>query len=215
MSIIKSDIKLDFNKADKNQERSSVTIPVFKNGSMTCKQDLLMSSLSVFFRDKDNLNQILPIINGKSRISLRILDWFVTNFAKKYNISYNILVGDIVTKFIVHISYKSQLKAYSKKLFDPFCRRERIRFIDHNNEEIVTTAGQLNFFRWVIENKILDYISKYLKKIEDDMNQSIRHLYKNKNIKTEEKKRRKRKELSISATKSVNKHSINIVIDFE
>ena len=189
-------------------------MPVFKNGSLTCKQDLLMSSLTLFFRDKVNLEKIMPIINGKSNISLRILDWFVTNYAKKYNISYNITVDDIIKKFIVHISYKSQLKAYSKKLFDPFCRRERIRFMDHNNNEIITTAGQLNFFRWVIENDIFNYISDNIDNIEKDMNTSIRHLYKKKKL-SNENKRRKRKELSVSATKSVNKHSVNIVIDFE
>ena len=212
MSLVNQSIELDFN-IDTNVEKKKVdTVPVFKNGSLTCKQDLLMSSLTLFFRDKVNLEKIMPIINGKSNISLRILDWFVTNYAKKYNISYNITVDDIIKKFIVHISYKSQLKAYSKKLFDPFCRRERIRFMDHNNNEIITTAGQLNFFRWVIENDIFNYISDNIDNIEKDMNTSIRHLYKKKKISN---KRRKRKELSVSATKSVNKHSVNIVIDFE
>ena len=212
MSLVNQSIELDFN-IDTNVEKKKVdTVPVFKNGSLTCKQDLLMSSLTLFFRDKVNLEKIMPIINGKSNISLRILDWFVTNYAKKYNISYNITVEDIIKKFIVHISYKSQLKAYSKKLFDPFCRRERIRFMDHNNNEIITTAGQLNFFRWVIENDIFNYISDNIDNIEKDMNTSIRHLYKKKKISN---KRRKRKELSVSATKSVNKHSVNIVIDFE
>ncbi len=214
MSLINHSIELDFN-TDTNVEKKKIdTIPVFKNGSLTCKQDLLMSSLTLFFREKVNLEKIMPIINGKSNISLRILDWFVTNYAKKYNISYNINVDNVVKKFIVHISYKSQLKAYSKKLFDPFCRRERIRFIDHNGNEIVTTAGQLNFFRWVIENDIFSYISENIENIEKDMNTSIRHLYKKKSC-SEENKRRKRKELSVSATKSVNKHSVNIVIDFE
>ena len=214
MSLVNQLIELDFN-IDTNVEKKKVdTVPVFKNGSLTCKQDLLMSSLTLFFRDKVNLEKIMPIINGKSNISLRILDWFVTNYAKKYNISYNITVDDIIKKFIVHISYKSQLKAYSKKLFDPFCRRERIRFMDHNNNEIITTAGQLNFFRWVIENDIFNYISDNIDNIEKDMNTSIRHLYKKKKL-SNENKRRKRKELSVSATKSVNKHSVNIVIDFE
>ena len=214
MSLVNQSIELDFN-IDTNVEKKKVdTVPVFKNGSLTCKQDLLMSSLTLFFKDKVNLEKIMPIINGKSNISLRILDWFVTNYAKKYNISYNITVDDIIKKFIVHISYKSQLKAYSKKLFDPFCRRERIRFMDHNNNEIITTAGQLNFFRWVIENDIFNYISDNIDNIEKDMNTSIRHLYKKKKI-SNENKRRKRKELSVSATKSVNKHSVNIVIDFE
>lgn len=217
MSTIKNNINLDFNDSGKKLICNNNTIPVFKNGSLTCKQDLLMSSLTLFFKNKENINKIMPIINGESNISLRILDWFVTNYAKKYNIAYNINYDGIIKKFIVHISYKSQLKAYSKKMFDPFCRRERIKFINHNNDEIITTAGQLNFFRWVIENNILDYISEYINEIEEDMNRSIRHLYKSGDNKKnkDDKKRRKRKELSISATKSVNKHSINIVIDFE
>ena len=195
---------------------NNITIPIFKNGSLTCKQDLLMSSLSSFFNNKINIDKIMPIINGKSPISLRILDWFVTNYAKKNNIAYNIETDGIVRKFIVHSNYKSQLKAYSKKLFDPFCRRERISFIDHYNNEITTTAGQLNFFRWVIENNIIEYILENISLIENDMNYSIRHLYKKKtDEELKEKKRRKRKELSVSASKSVNKHTVNIVIDFE
>jgi hypothetical protein len=217
MSIIEQQIKLDFNNNTYIKHNdSSNTIPIFKNGSLTCKQDLLMSSLTLFFRNKVNLEKIMPIINGKSNISLRILDWFVTNYAKKNNVAYDIATEDIVKKFIVHISYKSQLKAYSKKLFDPFCRRERIIFIDHTDNEIITTAGQLNFFRWVIENNILEHISENIDDIETDMNTSIRHLYKKKEMTDiKERRRRKRKELSVSATKSVNKHSVNIIIDFE
>ena len=199
-----------------DNNNNNTTIPIFKNGSLTCKQDLLMSSLSLFFNNKLNIDKIMPIINGKSPISLRILDWFVTNYAKKNNIAYNIETDGIVRKFIVHSNYKSQLKAYSKKLFDPFCRRERISFIDHYDNVITTTAGQLNFFRWVIENNIIEYILENIKLIENDMNYSIRHLYKKKtDEELKEKKRRKRKELSVSASKSVNKHTVNIVIDFE
>ena len=199
-----------------DNNNNNTTIPIFKNGSLTCKQDLLMSSLSSFFNNKLNIDKIMPIINGKSPISLRILDWFVTNYAKKNNIAYNIETDGIIKKFIVHSNYKSQLKAYSKKLFDPFCRRERISFIDHYDNVITTTAGQLNFFRWVIENNIIEYILENIKLIENDMNYSIRHLYKKKtDEELKEKKRRKRKELSVSASKSVNKHTVNIVIDFE
>ena len=198
-----------------NLQTTHVITPIFKNGSLTCKQDLLMSSLSEFFLNKQNLNKITPIINGKSVISLRILDWFVTNYAKKYNIAYTLEVDGIIKKFIVHSNYKSQLKAYSKKLFDPFCRRERITFQDHYDNSFTTTAGQLNFFRWVIENNIIEYILENINIIEDDMNKSIRHLYKKNEEDITEKKRRKRKELSIPASKSVNKHKVDIVIDFE
>ena len=33
-----------------------------------------------------------------------------------------------------------------------------------------TTIGQLNFFKWAIENKILDFIQKNYQLIENDMN---------------------------------------------
>jgi len=183
------------------------------------KQDLLMISLTQFFKEKNNINQLLKIIYGKSNISLRIIDWFVTNYSKKYNTSYivNEKTKNII-KFIVYIDYKSQLKAYSKKVFDPFCRRDRISFYDNDNNEIVTTVGQLNFFRWAIENNVIDYIEKNLESIENDMNMSIKHLYNKKSIDSEDienKTRRKRQELSISATKTVNKHNIKIMVKFE
>jgi hypothetical protein len=137
------------------------------------KQDLLLLTLREFFNDKKNLQKMLKILRGESDISLRILDWFTTNYSKKYNISYD----RKNSKFIVYLDYKSQLKAYSKKEFDPFCRRERIMFKDKDNNEFATTVGQLNFFRWAIENKVLEYVEENFPQISKDMNQSIHHLY--------------------------------------
>lgn len=182
---------------------------------VSSKKDLLMHSLIIFFKNSDNLNQVIPIITGKSDISLRILDWFVTNYSKKNNIHYQ--VNDIngkIKNFIVYLDYKAQLKAYSKKNFDPFCRRERISFIDHNNNDLITTIGQLNFFRWSIENNILNYIDENYDEIEKDMNNSLRNLYKKKEG-DDASVRRKRTELSICATKTVNKHNVSIVVKFD
>ncbi len=179
------------------------------------QKDLLMQSLILFFKERKNLDKVIPIITGKSRISLRILDWFVTNFSKKNNINYMVTYDNKkkgTRNFIVYLDYKAQLKAYSKKLFDPFCRRERISFIDHDNNELITTVGQLNFFRWAIDNKIIEFIDENYESIERDMNISLRDLYKKKDGET---KRRKRTELSISATKTVNKHNISIEVNFE
>lgn len=177
------------------------------------KKDLLMQSLINFFTNRYYLDQVIPIITGKSDISLRILDWFVTNYSKKNNIHYQIEINKKIKNFIVYLDYKAQLKAYSKRNFDPFCRRERISFIDHDNCELITTVGQLNFFRWSIENNILEYIKENYDVIEEDMNNSLRNLYKKKD--GEEKNRRKRTELSVSATKTVNKHNVSIVVQFD
>ena len=51
--------------------------------SNNVKQNLLMNSLETFFKKKENLDVIMPIINGQSKISLRVMDWFVTNYSKK------------------------------------------------------------------------------------------------------------------------------------
>ena len=185
----------------------------------SCRQELLMKKLNEFYADANNINILLPIVMGTSNISLRVIDWFVTNYSKKNNIFYNIDYeqnDEIKTKqFIVYINYKSQLKAYSKKYFDPFCRRERIEFTYNTNKNITTTVGQLNFFRWGISNGIIDYIRENLSLIEKDMNQSIRHLYQKKEQNNDiDSKRRKRHQLSISATRSVTKHHVSLIVDF-
>jgi hypothetical protein len=196
------------------------------------KNRLLMDSLVKFFRNGNNIDHMLPIINSDSKISLRIIDWFVTNYAKKKDISYTIKRnGNETEQFIVHSSYKAQLKAYSKKQFDPFCRRERIPFEYKQGGSITTTVGQLNFFRWAIENNVLAYIQKNLSDIDDDMNQSYRNIYNKKNQSKKNNKkggngkkddqeqttkvRRKRHELSVSATKSISKYDVVITLKFE
>ena len=183
------------------------------------KQDLLMDTLTDFFQKTDNIKILIPIINGNSNISLRIIDWFVTNYSKKNNtciINKDTHIKNDIKQFIVFLNYKSQLKAYTKKQFDPFCRRDRIKFIYdiNNNEKIIeTTVGQLNFFRWAIKHKIINYINDNLSDIEYDMNMSIRKMYNVNNILIGN--RRKRQELSKSATKTINKHDINITLNFD
>ena len=65
----------------------------------------------------------------------------------------------------VFLNYKAQLKAYSKKYFDPFCRRNRINY----KQSLSTTIGQLNFFKWAIENHIISYIQDNIEDIEKDL----------------------------------------------
>ena len=138
-----------------------------------CKQELIVSWLQEFFTNPGQLEAILPILQGKSDISLRLIDWFVTNYAKKNNVSYILNQR----QFLVYFHYKRELKAYSKRLFDPFCRRERIMFQARGHEGFVTTVGQLNFFRWALEKDILTFIKANLEAIEKDMNVSMREHY--------------------------------------
>lgn len=172
------------------------------------QENILNDKLNLFYSVFNNF-KILHDIYINPKISLRVIDWFVTNYSKKYNIIYTINLNDKEFKFNVYTSYKSQLKSYSKKFFDPFCRRERIN-ITMNDSNIVTTIGQLNFFKWAIDNKILDYINDKYGQIDKDMNTCMvihNNIKKNSN--------KKRKELSKSSFLGLNSHNSGIVLYFD
>jgi len=114
------------------------------------KSLVLLSSLKTFFSDVENKQRLEDILNHRDGISLRKIEWFVTNYAKNKQVTYTDQNGKI---FTVHVAYKSSLDGYSKKLFDPFCRTERIDF-----DGITTTVAQLNFLKWVIKNGIVDHM---------------------------------------------------------
>jgi hypothetical protein len=209
-----------------------------QNSEIQTQSELLMTRIEDFFMHENHLKKMIDILSGTSNLSLRIIDWFVTNYSKKYDVIYALkkddyeqiydleynnnynyneikyheidseneknyinefnsdiniiknkihtavtineeMIDDIQkTKFIVFLEYKSQLKAFSKKQFDSFCRGERIKFnYIFNNQayQIETTVGQLNFFRWGIQNNLFIYIEQNYEKIEKDMNESIQN----------------------------------------
>jgi hypothetical protein len=173
------------------------------------QNDLLLNKLMNYYNKDNSLNKMLSIINGTSRISLRIVDWFATNYAKKNYTIYNI---DDSKRFKVYVDYKLNLKAYSKKRFDPFCRWERITIPYENDKFIQTTIGQLNFFKWALENKVIEYIENNYSEIENDMNS--RNSTSKKNNSLQQKTRKKREELSISASRSIKRENIEITVEF-
>jgi|TARA_Y100001958_G_C21212035_1_gene537673 hypothetical protein len=176
---------------------------------------LLLNNLIQYYNDKEKLSKMLGIINGESYISLRIVDWFATNYAKKYYTVYSL---DNNIRFKVYLDYKLKLKAYSKKRFDPFCRWDRITIPKDESSSIQTTIGQLNFFRWAMENKVIDYIEQNYKTIEGDMN-ARNSTSKNKaslpSSASQKKTRKKREELSNSAVKSIHKENVDVTVLFQ
>lgn len=118
-------------------------------------QQLLLNSLSKFYSEKSNADQLLDVIQHRKGVSLRNIEWFITNYAKSNHTRYKTREGK---DFPVHIQYKASLDGYSKRAFDPFCRTERIDFDLPGYEPISTTISQLNFLRWCIVNDIIQYI---------------------------------------------------------
>ena len=180
------------------------------------QNDLLLNNLMEFYKDEIKLHRMLKIITGESKISLRIVDWFSTNYAKKYFTLYSILNDkeELVKRFKVYVDYKLKLKAYSKKRFDPFCRWDRISIPYKDGTCIETTIGQLNFFKWALENKVIDYIEENYETIEKDMNNRNSTSKRKEVINENAKTRKKREELSISASKSIKKEKVEIVVQF-
>jgi len=187
--------------------------------SYNTQNSLLLNNLMDFYNKNDNLEKILPIINGENSISLRLIDWFVTNYSKKHYVTYNVKkhkcgIEDTI-RFKVYVDYKLKLKAYSKKRFDPFCRWDRITIPYKKDTHIQTTLGQLNFFRWAMENDIIKYIKSNIKNIENDMNKRNSTMkYRKSNKKKTISTRKKRQELSVSATKTIKKEDIEIIVKF-
>jgi len=177
----------------------------------TTQNELLLNNLMDFYKDETNLSRMLKIITGDSKISLRIVDWFATNYAKK---NYTLFIIEDGRRFKVYYDYKLKLKAYSKKRFDPFCRWDRISIPYKNGTCIETTIGQLNFFKWAIENKVINYIEENYDTIEKDMNNRNSTSKRKESGIDNTKTRKKREELSVSATKSIKKEEVEIVVQF-
>jgi hypothetical protein len=201
----------------------------------TTQNELLMTNLVQFFsrNDFEPLRKMLGVINGESVISLRIIDWFSTNYAKKHYTVYSIpgAEGKCDRRFKVYTDYKLKLKAYSKKRFDPFCRWDRIAFPFHNNSSIQTTIGQLNFFKWAIENRVIQYIEANYAEIERDMN-TRNSISKRKTMSLSKSStsststsitdddgssvttatRKRREELSILASSCIKKETVEVVV---
>ena len=137
------------------------------------KGDILLKRLLNYYTSEKKAI-ISDITQGRTNLSLRIIDWFVTNYSKNNRVRYNHNGVEVA----VYTDYKNQLRAFSKKMFDPFCRRKR--------EEIegigTTTIGQLNFFKWAIDKGVLNYIFSNAKDIECSMNYTNSIKNKKKNV---------------------------------
>lgn len=155
------------------------------NKTPMSREEVLLQSLHEFYKDINHINKIIPIVTGDSKISLRSMDWFVTNYSKKFNIVYNLTINGETVKFMVFRSYKNELKSVGKRFFDPFCRKNKKNLankiiFNYNNEtggSILTTIGQLNFFRWAVKYNVIEYVENNIDHINNDMNS---HHYKKK-----------------------------------
>ncbi len=158
-------------------------------------KELLLSSLSVFYdKNEEYLNILKTIIDGKHQLSLRMIDWLITIYAKNNNMVYWINLNDDkiyydlpednsnnFKKINLYLDYRSQLKSFKKINFDSFRRHDRISFISNKGTTLETTIGQLNFFKWAFNNRVINYAIENQKIIYDNMSKnSYKRTMKNK-----------------------------------
>jgi len=148
--------------SDTSNQDNVIEINNLKN-----KEKMLYEVIDVFFKkcSEEEINKIINIIDGKYKISLRFLDWFVTRYCYLYKTS--IQINNNYNKeqdFNINISYKAQLKSFKKKCFDPFKRKNKFFYLfgekntNPNNNLILTTLGQLNFFKWALSFDVIKYV---------------------------------------------------------
>jgi hypothetical protein len=185
---------------------------VYKKLNLTSQEILLLKSLEEFYINNPCFSLLVEIIDGTSMISRRTFEYFVTKYSQSHNISYEIEEKGIKQNFLVHSSYKDQLKAHKKKYFDPFGRGERIPFFA-NDDCVITTIGQLNFYRWFFTKKIYDYCLNNYNIIQTE-------LLSNKNVKKRSKSYSKKRSTSVRKQISYikiecNNDETDIVVSFE
>lgn len=191
------------------------------------QKESLKKKLLKYYSDQNKLEIVSKLVNESTyegkKMSLRLIEWGISNYAKQHYVVYNLEQLNVkgvteTVRFKLNDNYTTKLNGYHKHFFDPCCREERITIPYGENTFMETTLGQLNFFHWAIENKVLDFIKENYDDISEDMHlrskkTSLKNISNN-NTPNNNKTRKKREELSVSACKCIKKEMVKVIIKF-
>ena len=133
---------------------------------------------------------LLPMIDvtdQRREPSLRIVDWFVTNYSKSHGIS--------IDSVNIHADYVDTRKHYMCRNFDPFRRNLKLSF-KVLGREVTTTVGQLNFITWADTKGVLNFVRLHRVDIDRDMRSICRAMREKRQKCNREGTKRKRTALS-------------------
>lgn len=137
--------------------------------SFSRKDEVLLNSVLVWFNEEESRVQTFSdIVHHKNGLSLRIIDWLITNFTKSFSVA---IESDGLPRNL-RKDYHKNLTAHNKKNFDPFARRRRINIVLFGKEKRVSTIGQLNFFRWFLSKNLVGFLLENKSVIEKHMKDS-------------------------------------------
>lgn len=122
----------------------------------------LKETLTAFYRDEEYNYSVLCTVTGmyESPISLRLIEWYVTDGLR-----------EVLPDHTLSTEYVDNLRIYTRKMFDPFRRSDRIELCLHGTR-IETTVGQMNFFRWFIKSGLWERMRGQHQRIGDVMSRS-------------------------------------------
>ena len=98
-----------------NLSNGKINNSILSTIQISSQENILLNNIEKFYKSNmKETKEVVDIIRGSSKISMRLIDYFVTNYSKKFRIKYKIKVNSIDENFGVYSSYKSQLKCLSK-----------------------------------------------------------------------------------------------------
>ena len=182
---------------------------VIKTFNLNIQEVMLLKQQEEFFSNKFYFNILQTIVDGSNLISRRTIEYFVTKYSNLKNTTFFIENEQQKIKFNVYSSYKDKLKCHKKKYFDPFGRGDRIPFFS-NNTCIITTIGQLNFYKWFISKDIYKYCVENHEEIQTSLLQNF-----NKNKKKDSKKKKQNYYKTPIIIKNQYNAPINLCVSFD
>jgi hypothetical protein len=112
-------------------------------------------------------SELVPRLNRTHPVSLRLLDWFVVDYAQERDVAYTRYIAPLgrTTIVVVHKVYTMWRDRWRRRHYDPFRRRHRIYF-DLDGATYSTTVAQLHFFSMARMFGFLDYAARHLESID-------------------------------------------------
>jgi hypothetical protein len=200
-------------------ESRKKNLEMLKVIQLTSQEVLKIKGNDEFYDNLENAEKFIKLVSGDSSMSIRLIDHFVTKYSKYNKCNFKLTENNKETVVNVYFDYKNQLKHFQKTHFDPFSRGDRIPFF-MKDTCIITTIGQLNFFRWFISKKIFDYVSLNKDEIYGDMNKKNKSEKKfvnkiSKQLKIKEKPIPDIHKKPIIMANNIEKKKVKIVVSFE
>ena len=78
-------IIMNYMSSKENQETISLNKKILKDIRITSQEHMLLNCMDQFYSKDENARKLLSIINGN--ISIRLVDFFVTNYSKKIELT--------------------------------------------------------------------------------------------------------------------------------